>query len=94
MLTLGLIGLVVNALLLWLASWAAGRLSLPFHITVDPYPNPVPLTVSVKAGPPGAAASGLKGWLTKGIAFVATPAFTVIALELPLIELASVAVMD
>jgi len=32
-LTLGLIGLVVNALLLWLASWAAGRLSLPFHIT-------------------------------------------------------------
>jgi putative membrane protein len=32
-LTLGLIGLVVNALLLWLASWAAGKLSLPFHIT-------------------------------------------------------------
>jgi putative membrane protein len=32
-LTLGLIGLVVNALLLWLASWTAGRLSLPFHIT-------------------------------------------------------------
>jgi putative membrane protein len=32
-LTLGLIGLVVNGLLLWLASWAAGRLTLPFHIT-------------------------------------------------------------
>jgi putative membrane protein len=32
-LTLGLIGLVVNALLLWLASWTAGKLSLPFHIT-------------------------------------------------------------
>jgi putative membrane protein len=32
-LTLGLVGLVVNALLLWLASWAAGKLSLPFHIT-------------------------------------------------------------
>jgi putative membrane protein len=32
-LTLGLIGLVVNGLLLWLTSWAAGRLSLPFHIT-------------------------------------------------------------
>jgi putative membrane protein len=32
-LTLGLIGLVVNALLLWLTSWAAGKLSLPFHIT-------------------------------------------------------------
>jgi putative membrane protein len=32
-LTLGLIGLVVNALLLWLCSWLAGKLSLPFHIT-------------------------------------------------------------
>jgi putative membrane protein len=32
-LTLGLIGLVVNGLLLWLTSWVAGRLSLPFHIT-------------------------------------------------------------
>jgi len=32
-LTLGLIGLVVNALLLWLCSWIAGKLSLPFHIT-------------------------------------------------------------
>ena len=33
LLTLGLIGLVVNGLLLWLTSWAAGKLSLPFHIT-------------------------------------------------------------
>jgi putative membrane protein len=32
-LTLGLIGLVVNALLLLLTSWVAGKLSLPFHIT-------------------------------------------------------------
>jgi len=32
-LTLGLIGLVVNALLLWLCSWVAGKLSVPFHIT-------------------------------------------------------------
>jgi putative membrane protein len=32
-LTLGLIGLVVNALLLWLTSWLAGKLHLPFHIT-------------------------------------------------------------
>jgi len=32
-LTLGLIGLVVNALLLWLTSWVAGKLKLPFHIT-------------------------------------------------------------
>jgi putative membrane protein len=32
-LTLGLIGLVVNGLLLWLCSYVAGKLSLPFHIT-------------------------------------------------------------
>jgi putative membrane protein len=32
-LTLGLIGLVVNALLLWLTSWVADKLNLPFHIT-------------------------------------------------------------
>ncbi len=32
-LTLGLIALVVNALLLWLTSWLAGTLNLPFHIT-------------------------------------------------------------
>ena len=32
-LTLGLIGLVVNGLLLWLTSWVAGKLHLPFHIT-------------------------------------------------------------
>jgi putative membrane protein len=33
LLTFGLIGLVVNGLLLWLCSWVAGKLSLPFHIT-------------------------------------------------------------
>jgi len=33
LLTLGLIGLVVNGLLLWLCSWVAGKLSLPCHIT-------------------------------------------------------------
>jgi putative membrane protein len=32
-LTLGLIGLVVNGLLLWLCSWIAGKLTIPFHIT-------------------------------------------------------------
>jgi putative membrane protein len=32
-LTLGLIGLVVNALLLWLTSWVAGKIHEPFHIT-------------------------------------------------------------
>jgi putative membrane protein len=31
-LTLGLIALVVNGLLLWLTSWVAGKLSLPFHV--------------------------------------------------------------
>jgi putative membrane protein len=32
-LTLGLIGLVVNALLFLLTSWVAGKLHAPFHIT-------------------------------------------------------------
>ena len=32
-LTLGLVALVVNGLLLWLASYVAGRLDLPFHVT-------------------------------------------------------------
>src|SRR6516164_1823996 len=32
-LTLGLIALVVNALLLWLNSWLAGKLNLPWHVT-------------------------------------------------------------
>jgi putative membrane protein len=31
--TLGLVAIVVNGLLLWLASWVAGKLNLPFHIT-------------------------------------------------------------
>ena len=33
LLTLGLVALVVNGLLLWLTSWVAGRLNLPFHVT-------------------------------------------------------------
>jgi putative membrane protein len=32
-LTLGLVALVVNGLLLWLASWVAGKLDLPFHVS-------------------------------------------------------------
>lgn len=32
-LTLGLAAIIVNALLLWLASYVAGQLKLPFHIT-------------------------------------------------------------
>ncbi len=31
-LTLGLVALVVNGLLLWLASYVAGQLELPFHV--------------------------------------------------------------
>lgn len=31
-LTLGLVALVVNGLLLWLASYIAGQLTLPFHV--------------------------------------------------------------
>jgi len=32
-LTLGLVAIVVNGLLLWLASYVAGQLKLPFHVT-------------------------------------------------------------
>jgi putative membrane protein len=32
-LTLGLVALVVNGLLLWLASYVAGQLKLPFHVS-------------------------------------------------------------
>jgi putative membrane protein len=32
-LTFGLIGFVVNALLFWLTSWLSGQLGLPFHVT-------------------------------------------------------------
>lgn len=32
-LTLGLIAIVVNGLLLWLTSWIAGKVHLPWHIT-------------------------------------------------------------
>lgn len=31
-LTLGLVAFVVNGLLLWLVSWIAGTLNLPFHV--------------------------------------------------------------
>ncbi|ACU40749.1 phage holin family protein [Actinosynnema mirum] len=33
LLTLGLIGLVVNALMFWLTGWVAGELGLPFQVT-------------------------------------------------------------
>jgi putative membrane protein len=50
-LTLGLVGLVVNGLLLWLVSWIAGKLTLPFHIT------------GFAAAFWGAIIVGLVGWL-------------------------------
>jgi putative membrane protein len=50
-LTLGLVGLVVNGLLLWLASAVASALALPFHIT-----GIVPAIL-------GALIVGIAGWL-------------------------------
>jgi putative membrane protein len=49
--TFGLISIVVNGLLFWLASWVAGKLSLPFHVT-----GFVPAVL-------GALVVGLIGWL-------------------------------
>jgi hypothetical protein len=42
---------------------------LPFQFTIEPETNPVPFTVRVNPAPPGAAASGTNGWLTKGTGF-------------------------
>src|SRR5215469_7088542 len=50
-LTLGLIGLVVNGALLYLCSWIAAQVSLPFHIT------------SFMAAFWGAIIVGIVGWL-------------------------------
>jgi len=35
--------------------------AVPFQLTTDPETNPVPFTVSVKLGPPGAVAVGTSG---------------------------------
>jgi hypothetical protein len=43
--------------------------SLPFQFTTDPDTKPVPFTVSVNPAPPGAIASGTKGWLISGTGF-------------------------
>jgi hypothetical protein len=40
---------------------------VPFQFTTEVGTNPVPFTVSVRPGEPGAAASGRSGWLTSGI---------------------------
>jgi len=42
---------------------------LPFHFTTAPETNPVPLTVSVKAGLPGATLVGTSGCFTNGTGF-------------------------
>ncbi len=49
--TFGLISIVVNGLLFWLASWVAGKLSIPFHVT-----GFVPAVL-------GALLVGVIGWL-------------------------------
>ena len=49
--TLGLISILVNGLLFWLASWVAGKVSLPFHVT-----GFVPAVL-------GALLVGIIGWL-------------------------------
>jgi hypothetical protein len=66
--------------------------ALPFHSTTDPDTNPVPFTASENAAPPGAAASGLKGWLIKGTGFTAEAAVILIDFEAPAIEAVTVSV--
>jgi hypothetical protein len=43
--------------------------ALPFQFTTDPETNPVPFTVKVNLDPPGAVASGTRGWLINGTGF-------------------------
>ncbi|MBZ5564257.1 MAG: hypothetical protein LAP13_17770 [Acidobacteriia bacterium] len=50
-----------------LMNWVAS--ALPSHCTTEPETKPVPFTVSVKLGPPGAAAVGTNGWSMKGTGF-------------------------
>ena len=49
---------------------AVGR-GAPFHRTLAPGTNPVPRTVSVNPGPPGATLAGIGGWLISGMGFCA-----------------------
>jgi hypothetical protein len=43
----------------------------PFQLTVAPEAKPVPLTVRVNPGPPGATLVGASGWLMNGTGFAA-----------------------
>jgi len=49
--------------------------AVPFHCTVDPVTNPVPLTVSVNAGIPAVADGGLKLVIPSGPITVICAAF-------------------
>ena len=51
--------------------------ALPFQFTTDPETKPVPFTVRVNPGPPGAVASGTSGWLMSGTGFTA-PAVAIV----------------
>jgi hypothetical protein len=42
---------------------------VPFHFTAAPETKPVPFTVKVNAGPPGAAEDGTGGWFKNGTGF-------------------------
>jgi len=46
-------------------------LALPFQCTTEVDTKPVPFTVSWKPAPPGALASGTKGWLISGTGLAA-----------------------
>ena len=48
----------------WLAVWTVVGSADPFHWAMAPPKNPVPFTVSVKAGPPEVAESGLREVIT------------------------------
>src|SRR4030095_14014808 len=43
--------------------------SLPFQFTTEPGTKPVPFTIRLNSGPPGATASGTSGWLISGTGF-------------------------
>jgi hypothetical protein len=47
--------------------------ALPFQFTTDLDTKPVPFTVSVNPAPPGATASGTRGWLISGMGFALGP---------------------
>ena len=46
--------------------------AVPFQLTTELETKAVPLMVSVKPDPPGAALMGTRGWLMKGTGFVCT----------------------